>query len=73
MKNIVGAEVIDATDIIFNLRYIKSQNEQNIIKASNYIATLSMKNMIENLKPGLRELEVAAYGDFIIKKMGARS
>lgn len=72
-SSLSGAEVVDATDIIADLRYIKSKNEQDIIKASNYISTASIKEMIANLKPGLRELEVSAHGDFIIKKMGARS
>lgn len=73
LSSLNGAEVVDATDIIADLRYIKSQNEQDIIKASNFIATAAIKNMIANLKPGLRELEVSAHGDLIIKKMGARS
>ena len=61
-------EIIDATDIIADLRYIKSINEQKIIKSSNLIATEGMKSMLKVLKPGLRETEVAAEGDYTMKK-----
>jgi len=72
-QELSGVEVVDATDIIANLRYIKSEMEQNIIKASNVINTEAMKKMIDTLSPGLRELEIASEGDYIIKKLGARS
>lgn len=73
ISSLSEVEVINATDIIEDFRYIKSPNEQNIIKTSNIIATAALKEMVTILEPGLRELGISAQGDFIIKKMGARS
>jgi Xaa-Pro aminopeptidase len=71
-KNIgKNAEFVDATEILAEARYIKSKNEQEMIRIANVIAAEAIKKMIENVKPGMRELEVAAYGDYVCKSMGA--
>jgi Xaa-Pro aminopeptidase len=65
-----GAEFVDASDILAEARYIKSKNEQEMIRIANVIAAEAIKVMIGNIKPGMRELEVAAYGDYVCKSMG---
>jgi len=71
-KNInENVEFVDATDILAEARYIKSENEQELIRIANKISAEAIKNMIEVIKPGMRELEVAAYGDYVCKLMGA--
>lgn len=64
-------EFVDATDILAEARYIKSKNEQELIRIANAISAEAIKVMIEKIKPGMRELEVAAYGDYVCKSMGA--
>lgn len=73
VKKNTGKDVkfIDATDIIAEARFIKSKNEQEMIKISNKISVEALKVMLEVIKPNMRELEVAAYGDYVIKSMGA--
>ncbi|MCX6383094.1 MAG: aminopeptidase P family N-terminal domain-containing protein, partial [Actinobacteria bacterium] len=67
IKNNIGenVEFVDATEILAEARYIKSKNEQEMIRIANVIAAEAIKKMIENIKPGMRELEVAAYGDYV--------
>jgi len=64
-------EFVDATDILANARYIKSKNEQKMIRIANIIASEALRTMLGVIQPGMRELEVAAYGDYVIKSMGA--
>ncbi|MCL4415280.1 MAG: M24 family metallopeptidase [Actinobacteria bacterium] len=66
-----NAEFLNATDILAEARYIKSKNELELIRLSNKIAIEAIKIMIEVIEPGMRELEVAAYGDYVAKSMGA--
>ncbi|MBM3705692.1 MAG: aminopeptidase P family protein [Actinobacteria bacterium] len=66
-----NVEFVDASDILAEARYIKSKNEQELIRIANEISAEAIKVMIQVIKPGMRELEVAAYGDYVCKSMGA--
>ena len=67
-------EFIDASDILyFELRFIKSSNEQKVLRISNRIAEEAVKAIVESVEPGKTELELAAIGDYVMKKMGASS
>lgn len=73
LKEVVGPDVqfVDAQDILDDLRYIKSEKEIEAFKIACAIATEAVAAMLEALKPGMRELEVAAIGDKIMKDCGA--
>ena len=64
------AEVIDATDILENLRYEKSENEMKCMMQADIIASAAIRAMLAVLQPGMQELEVAAVGDFVMKSLG---
>jgi len=67
-------EFIDASDILyFELRFMKSINEQKVLRVSNRIAEEAVKAIVESVEPGKTELELAAIGDYVMKKMGASS
>ncbi len=61
----------NASEILAEARYRKSPAELEMHRTSSQIATEAMRAMLEAVKPGVRELEVAAYGDYIIKSCGA--
>ena len=65
-----GVEVVDATDILENLRYEKSEIEMRCMEQADIIASAGVRAMLAVVKPGMRELEVAAVADFVIKALG---
>ena len=61
----------DVSTILAQARYHKSPAELEMFRIASRIATEAMHAMIDSLKPGMRELEVAAHGDFVLKQRGA--
>jgi Xaa-Pro aminopeptidase len=62
---------VDMTDFLLKARYFKSKNELKCMRAASQIATYAMQAMIQSIKPGKRELEIAAVGEFVMKHFGA--
>jgi Xaa-Pro dipeptidase len=52
-------------------RYCKSPAELQMFRIASQIATEAMRAMLGAVAPGTRELEVAAAGDAVCKKLGA--
>ena len=63
-------DLVDASDILADLRYEKSENEYHCMRQANVIACAATRAMLAVVKPGMRELELAAVGDFVIKSLG---
>jgi Xaa-Pro aminopeptidase len=63
-------EIVDATDILYEMRFIKSDNELKLLKIGFKICAEAIKKVVEAIKPGVRELEVAAIADYVHKYMG---
>jgi Xaa-Pro aminopeptidase len=67
-----GSEnVIFDVDLLQRIKYEKSEKELKIIATANIIADAAFLGMLAVLKPGMRELDVAAAGDYIMKGLGA--
>lgn len=64
-------EVVDASDILEELRYEKSEAEFKCMEQADIIASASVRAMLAVVKPGMAESEVAAVGDFVAKTLGA--
>jgi Xaa-Pro aminopeptidase len=75
LKTAIGSEIelVDASDILDEMRYCKSEAEMDAFRQSSRIATAAMKAMLEVLRPGMRELEVAAVADCVVKEAGAHN
>lgn len=54
------------------LKYEKSRAELDILGAANAVADAAFLGMLAALRPGVRELDVAAAGDYVMKRLGAR-
>jgi Xaa-Pro aminopeptidase len=64
--------VIFDVDLLSKIKYEKSVTELKIMGTANAIADAAFLGMLSVLEPGIRELDVAAVGDFIMKRLGAR-
>lgn len=65
------AEVVDAQEIYYQLKYEKSPAEQALIRQAGKISDIIMRVMLAVLKPGMLETQVAAWGYFAAREMGA--
>ena len=61
----------DVSHIMSDARYRKSPMELQMFRTASWIATEAMRAMLDSVKPGKRELEVAAAGDAVCKQLGA--
>ena len=66
-----GENVIFDVELLQRIKYEKSEKELRIIATANIIADAAFLGMLSVLKPGIRELDLAAAGDYIMKKLGA--
>jgi Xaa-Pro aminopeptidase len=67
-----GSEnVVYDVDLLRRIKYEKSERELRIIANANSIADAAFLGMLAVLNPGLRELDIAAAGDYIMKRLGA--
>jgi Xaa-Pro aminopeptidase len=66
-----GMRLRDVSEILADARYRKSPAELELFRAASAIATSAMAAMVDAVKPGVTELEVAAEGDRVAKRLGA--
>jgi len=68
-----GAEnVVFDVDLLRRIKYEKSAQELRIIGMANRIADAAFLGMLSVLEPGARELDLAAVGDYIMRRLGAK-
>ena len=66
-----GAEIIDAGDLLFKLRMTKSAYEIACLQEAARIADAGYKLMIEQVRPGMTELELASLAHGECTRQGA--
>lgn len=67
-----GAEnIVDAQQLYYRIKYEKSDNEMRLIRDANIIADAMLRAMLAVLKPGMLETQVAAWGYFVGRELGA--
>ena len=72
--DIVGAEnMIDAQEIYFKQKYIKSDREMELTKQAALIADVVMECMLAVLEPGMLETEVASWGYLAARQLGSEN
>lgn len=70
-ENFKGVELVDITDDFLRLRYIKSKWEIEQIRQAFKLCEYSYRAMVEKVKPGVAEYEVAAAGEAEARLRGA--
>ena len=69
----IDAELVPVTGLIEKLRLIKTDAEIKIIKEAADIADAAFKHILEFIRPGKTELEVANELEFFMRRAGATS
>jgi len=69
----IKAELVPVSNVIENLRLIKTPQEINILKDAAKIADAAFAHILTVLKPGMTELEVSNELEFFMRKQGATS
>jgi Xaa-Pro aminopeptidase len=67
----IGIRLDDGSALLRELRYRKTPAELEMFRMASRIATEAMRAMLEAVRPGVTELDVAAAGDAVVKRMGA--
>lgn len=70
-KNNEGLNFVPASNIVKKLRAVKSQSEIEIIRKAAKIADAGVKKATEFIIPGIKEYEVAAEAEYLMRKMGS--
>jgi Xaa-Pro aminopeptidase len=65
-----GAELVDATDVLSEARYQKSEAELSMAAVAARIADWGMAAALRSLTPGVREVEVAAAAEYVMRRAG---
>ena len=68
-----NADIVEATDILHDLRMNKSEAEQTLMRTSTAIAVEGMKALLNNGKPGMMECTWGAHAAFKMRELGAHS
>ena len=68
-----GCKVVDSTDIVREIRAIKSPQEMAYARTAAKIADVGVKAAIEHVRPGMTELDVRAEIDYACTKAGGDS
>ena len=66
-----GDNVVFDTDLLRRIKYEKSPAELALVGAANAAADAAFLGMLASLEPGVRELDLAAVADYIMKRLGA--
>jgi Xaa-Pro aminopeptidase len=72
LENLYGREnVVDAQELYYRIRYEKSDAEMRLLRDATVIADAMLRAMLAVLKPGMLETQVAAWGYFAGRELGA--
>lgn len=65
------SRVVDAQEIYYKIKYIKSDEEMRLIEQASKICDVMLEGMASVLRPGLYETQVAQWGYAIARELGA--
>jgi len=65
------AEIINAGDVMVELRSIKSENELNCLREGYRIAELASQQVIKEIRPGMTELQMVGVAQRVVYENGA--
>jgi Xaa-Pro aminopeptidase len=66
-----GVTIIDATDLVDEIKAIKSPEEQELIRGTAQLQDEVLRSVREHLRPGMRDFEVAAFAQYTAHLGGA--
>jgi Xaa-Pro aminopeptidase len=69
--NLSAAKFTDATDLVDNIKAIKSDEEIDLIKKTAEIQDIAMEKAFKEVKPGKRDSEIMALTQNIVQNLGS--
>lgn len=72
-KNLFNCELVPTSDLIEQLRVIKTDKELMILKEAAQIADAAFEHIQSYIKPGVKEIEIANELEFFMRRKGATS
>ncbi|MDD4017224.1 MAG: M24 family metallopeptidase [Kiritimatiellae bacterium] len=66
-------KVLDARDVLFKVKYEKSESEMRLIGEASRICDVMIEGMLAVLKPGMYETQVAQWGYAIASELGVET
>ncbi|MHB1459217.1 MAG: M24 family metallopeptidase [Armatimonadota bacterium] len=66
-----NAEIVGADDILFELRLIKSENENALLREAFRISELAMDEVLGRIQPGMTELQLVGIAQEAMYRNGA--
>jgi Xaa-Pro aminopeptidase len=66
-----GATVVDATDLVDELKAIKSAEEQELIRQTAALQDNVLSAVREHIRPGMRDFEIAAFAQYTAQLLGS--
>ena len=72
-KSITGAALIPSGDIVTNLRRVKDEKEIALLKRAAWITDRAFDHVLPLIKPGVKEIEIAAELEYSMRKNGAEN
>jgi Xaa-Pro aminopeptidase len=73
LEQSMEAELVPVSNIIEELRMVKTEEEKNTIKEAARIADAAFAHILDYIKPGVAELDIAHELEFFMRKNGATS
>ena len=75
LRKMFGGEenVIDAREVLFKVKYEKSENEMRMISEASLICDVMIEGMLSVMRPGMYETQVAQWGYAIGKELGVET
>ena len=67
----VGGEIVRADDILIEMRKVKSENELALLREAFRISEQALEAVLNNIKPGMREVQVVGVAQEAIYRLGA--
>ena len=72
LEEAVGKKnIVDAQELYYKIKYIKSDREMELIRDANIIADAMLRAMLAVLKPGMLETQVAGWAYLVGKELGS--
>lgn len=72
-EKLINAQLVPLSGVVEKIRLIKNEQEIKILKEAADIADAAFKHILDFIKPGVTELEVANELEFFMRKIGATS
>ena len=70
-KAMPGGQLVRADDILIDMRMVKSENELELLRQAFHASEKAMEAVLNNIQPGMREVEVVGIAQEAIYRHGA--